>query len=254
MEIASLDEIEISKFRKKGDLAFRKKYFAKALKAYQNLSDVDPDASEPFFLKGNALAARKKYQEAIEEYDKAINNEGKPSPSDSNWPDWIIDFNLVTCHYNKGNAYAALEEYQNAIDDYEETLNIALDEQDDLCNKLIRDTHYNKGNSHFLLNEFDKAYESFSLSGLRSQALLGMGNSKLKLGEYLEALENYDKGKGLAPKSSAVSCYKNALLANKLIQADCPNPMTFTGNTGNFGNWGFGKGYKGLPGIEVSLN
>jgi len=48
----------------------------------------------------------------------------------------------------------------------------------------------------------------------------------LKLGEYLEALENYDKGKGLAPKRSAVSCYKNALLANKLIQADCSNPMT----------------------------
>ena len=235
-------------------MAFRKKYFAKALKAYQNLSDVDPDASEPFFLKGNALAARKNYKQAIDEYSRAIENEGKPSPSNLSWDDWITDFNLATYFYNIGNTYAALEEYQNAIDDYEETLNIALDEQDDLCNKLIRDTHYNKGNSHFLLNEFKNADASFSHSGMSSQALLGRGNSKLKLGEYQEALENYNKGKGLAPKSSAVSCYKNALLANKLIQADCPNPMTFIGNTGNFGNWGFGKGYKGLPSFEVSLN
>ncbi|MCY4099721.1 MAG: tetratricopeptide repeat protein [Rhodobacteraceae bacterium] len=254
MEIATLDEIEISKFRKEGDLAFRKKYFAKALKAYQNLSDVDPDASEPFFLKGNALAARKNYEQAINEYDKAINNGGKPSPSNLSWDDWITDFNLATYFYNMGNASAALEKYKDAVDNYSETLDITLDTQDDLCIKLISDTYYNKGNSHFLLNEFDKAYESFSRSGLSSQAFLGMGNSKLKLKEYLEALENYSEGKRLAPKSSAVSCDKNALLVKKLINKDYSNPIIFIGNTGNFGNWGFGPGYKGLPGIEVPLN
>ena len=252
MEIASFDQMEIYNFRKEGDLAFRKKYFAKALRAYQNLSNADPKASEPYFLKGNALAARKKYKEAIEEYDRAIENKGKPSPSNLPYEDWIIEFNLATFFYNKGNAYAALEQHEQAIDNYLETLSINLDEQGDLYKMLIRDTNYNMGNSYFLLDKFDKAYESFSSIGSSSQAFLGMGNSKLKLGEYLEALENYSKGKGLAPKNSAISCERNALLVKQLKEDS--NPITFIGNTGNSGNWGFGSGYKGLPSFVVILN
>ena len=142
---------------------------------------------------------------------------------------------------------------------------------------------YNRGNSKYALQRFPEAYEDFEAAWLetrRSNAALAMGNCKVLMGEFGEAMHQYRNGSARPPESAAAGCKANVALLDPLfkeiqgheykikpqgftltIVADRePASYLCTGNSGNTGNIPSGlrtaqggAGYPGARGFVVKI-
>ena len=133
-----------------------------------------------------------------------------------------------------------------------------------------------------LLKMFAEAYQDFEaawLDGKRSDAALAMGNCKVMMGEFEDALTRYLDGVTAEPEKGAKACLANSNRTNELLEAlygrdyrvshdeftvlvetdDLQRGVfPYTGNSGNTGNIPSGmvtahggKGYKGAKGFAV---
>ena len=272
------DTDQFKQYQRLGQIAFEEKNFIEAFSKFSEYAKLMPHIAEPYWLKGNALAADKKYDRAIEEYKKAIKFKANPYPAKNvHWHHFFIRFNLASYCYNRGNAYAALGDHQNAIKDFDRTIEMVNGISHGVPERIITDSNYNKANSHYVLGQFPAAYEYFKSSGYNesSDANLGMGNSALMQIDLKEAENCYRVGIDKDPKQSAESCQTNLNVLQNLIRTlrDKPieshtiegqilalkvtnvraNIFVFVGNAGNYGNWGGGKSYCGIDAVVVNL-
>lgn len=106
------------------------------------LSDSYPQNAEDYFKNGYEKRIRQKFQEAIKDFNKAIE----------------LNPNYERAYFYRGDAKANLQDYHGAIEDY---------------NKAIKFTprripvvyHYYRGISYFKLNEKDKACSDWVIAG-----------------------------------------------------------------------------------------
>ncbi|WP_083786865.1 serine protease [Gloeothece verrucosa] len=150
---------------------FLMRNYTDALKVYNKLFEMNPKGDFVLYTeRGSVLAYSGHYQEAIADYNKAI--ELKPHP-------WA---------YNKrGLAYSELEEYQKAIADFNKTIELEPD----------ADYAYNnRGNVYKDLKDYDKALADYNkaISYNYVGAYNNRGNLYLDLKEYQKALADFNKG------------------------------------------------------------
>ena len=125
-----------------------------------------------------------------------------------------------------------------------------------------------------------KDFEAASSERMGSDVALAMGNCKVMMGNFQEALDQYLNGTNLDPEKSATACLNNSNLVNGIlemldgheyevrnknfvvfVEAAClGGSFPFEGNTGNSGNLPSGmvtahggKGYKGVKGFAVKI-
>ena len=98
-------------------------------------SDLD-EATRGYYNRGNSYSRQGQYQQAIEDYDKAIE----------------LDPNDGRAYYNRGNSYSRQGQYQQAIDDYDKV--IELDPND-------AEPYSDRGSSYHRLGQNERAIEDY---------------------------------------------------------------------------------------------
>jgi len=115
---------------KKGNEAFQKGNYKKALEYYHRAETDLPESPELDYNVAGALHQDGGYEQAVDKYTRALNT---------------TDINLeASAHYNLGNTYFRMEDYPNAIKSYENTLSINPNDMDakynlELARKMLKD-------------------------------------------------------------------------------------------------------------------
>lgn len=277
-ELRVMEPLLPSQYRNRGNRAYQAGRFEEALAAYESYKTVMPNLAQPYCLIGDALAALGRFGEADKAYTSAMENLARPM-------DWIDGQGIIggslslimsrSLYYNRGNVRAARGNHEGAVEDFDMALQQGMEPKTSVL--------FNRGNSKFALELFEAAHEDFEAVWVEredSGAALGMGNCKVMMGAFEEALQRYVDGSAVGPDGSAAHCQNNATQLGRLFQTLNGNDFRFNrvghsvrvetedltglfplaGNKGNTGNIPSGmvtapggKGYKGADGFAVSI-
>ena len=259
-------------YRINGNRHYQQGEYPEAIVAYGEAIKLAPDVSTTYFLRGNALAASGRHQEALDDYDRAVI--GTCSIHGS-----IQD----TMYYNRGNCRAELEDYEGALCDYTEAISL---------NPNYPHFYYNRGNTFLDLYRFCEALRDYDqVTGHTSRnAVFNRGNALLSMGGFSEARLCYQNAAEMGAdhdgiKQNLWTLEQVMLLVNEseytVMAAPDPNTGTmclrfgvperksnglqelnrflFFGRVGNAGNTGGprlsgGKRFDGKPFIGVYVD
>jgi tetratricopeptide (TPR) repeat protein len=118
----------------------------KALEAFQQAIQIDPDLAEAHFRLGLTFDALGQEQEAEEAYRKAIEKYKKHLRENSE---------DAEAHYNLGQTYAGLSLYNEAVNEYRQATRLKSDDAD---------IYYDLGEALTKLARYDEAAAAFSKS------------------------------------------------------------------------------------------
>ena len=267
--------------RDRGNRRYQAGQYDAALAEYEDYAAALPGVAEPYCLKGDALVALQRYDDAERAYTTAIKNLDKPID--------LGDQVIVNqgprgremrraLYYNRGNVRAVVGDHGGAVKDFDAALQHGY--------KLKRDVLRNRGNSKFSLRMFKEAYQDFEAASFEeegSDVALAMGNCKVRMGEFDDALRRYMNGVVAGPEISVDHCRANAAKVRQILDVlnephcEVKNEENFVlieieraleraldfpiaGNQGNTGNIPSGmvtarggKGYKGMGGFAVKI-
>lgn len=267
--------------RDRGNRAYQAGQYNDALAAYELYVDALPNVAQPHCLKGDALAALRRFEDAELAYTAAIENLERPIYLGSQIvenEEFISNMMRHGLYYNRGNVRAATDDHRGAVEDFD----IALQHSDGAKRNVLK----NRGNSKFALRRFAEAYQDFEAASLEregSDAALAMGNCKVMTGEFEDALQRYLSGTDAKPEGSAVHCRANAEQVRRILEVLDGNEFEIrqeravvfveaahvggqllhfpiAGNQGNTGNipsgmvtMHGGEGYEGMDGFAVVI-
>lgn len=106
----------LSKLTEQGNGAFQKEEYGKALEFYKNAQVESPESPELHYNIGNVLLKEQKYDEAIQEFEKAAALFKEPDRMAN------ANYNIGVAHYRTAEQMAAMENYQEAIKKLEEAM------------------------------------------------------------------------------------------------------------------------------------
>ena len=272
------DSVSPTQLLKIGNRAYQEMRYEDALAAYESFVEAFPDVSQPHCLKGDALSALGRFGEAKRAYTKAIENLDRAFLAGErvlSRNEVLVDLMSGFLYFNRGNVQAAIGDHQDAVSDFDNALHQNP--------TPTREALYNRGNSKFLMQIYSEAYKDFEAASSEragSDVALAMGNCKVIMGNFEEALDHYLTGTTLDPEKSATACLNNSNLVNGIlemldgheyevrnenfvvfVEAAClGGSFPFEGNVGNSGNLPSGmvtahggKGYKGIRGFAVEI-
>lgn len=269
-----------------GHLYSRQKDFSNAVSSLKRCIELDRDACEPYFLKGNAWTELENYDKALQDFNLAIRYRDRFFLS---WErDKLRKISPVVywpLYFNRGNARAALSDFKGARADYDRATQLSEELRDPIA-MLI----FNRGNASFMLGEYDAAVEDYSTAigaGIKN-AWFNKGNALILSGRFEEAVEAFGRAikgeddntgylgnlnwaeyildKISESKYEVNGPYKNDRTQMTSIDVSIDSTgretgiesLIFKGNVGNFGNVGIGgspttKGFKGMMGFMVRI-
>ena len=259
-------------YLRRGNSAFSRGTHSEAIDAYGRCLELGGDQAETYFLRGNANAAAKRYRDAIDDYDEALQSpdltEVKGSSTHYPWFYYAILF-------NRGNMRACLGEHENAVEDYLRSSDVA---------PAFTEAHFNRGNAHFMRQQFEEAVSCYDeVLAVAPESTFALHNKALALvllGKFDAAEACYTRIHRVAelvPNTLAPLRELKGILAGLTdsrlrIEATSsgnsakithPNytggrrAVVFTGIHGNVGNVGGGRnlpsgeGSQGGPGVLV---
>ena len=260
-------------YLRRGNFAFNRREYSEAIEAYGRCLELGGDQAETYFLRGNANGAWKRYREAIDDYDEALQSsdltEGEGSSTHYAWFYFAILF-------NRGNMGACLGEYEKAIEDYRRALDGAPG---------FSGSHFNCGNSHFMLQQFEEAVSCYdAVLAIAPESIPALHNKALTLillGKFHDAEACYTRiqrvtelePNTLTPLHELVGILAGLTDSRLRIEATpSGNSVRIThpsyrggrravlfkgiyGNTGNVGGGHLagGEGFQGGPGVLVNI-
>ena len=105
-ELTEQEMIAASNYLKEGMAAHAQKNYNEAIRNYQLAVEIDATSAEPFFKMGNAFYELNRYDEAITSYEKALALQ----------PDYTdVLFNLGNSYLEKGNYPKAINAYERVL-------------------------------------------------------------------------------------------------------------------------------------------
>jgi tetratricopeptide (TPR) repeat protein len=187
----SNDSKSAQKFVAEGIVLLEKKRYEEAITLFNKAIDVKPYNHNAWNNRGNALYNLGRYKEAVTSYDRVI--EIKP-----------YDYEALN---NRGNALCNLGYYEKAIASYDRNLILHLDDYE---------AWHNRGNALYNLGHYEKAIASYeravAFNPNKHEAWCNRGNSLSNLGRYEEAIASYDRTVAINPNENEAWCNRgNAL-------------------------------------------
>jgi tetratricopeptide (TPR) repeat protein len=149
--------------------------YDKALQAYDNAIQLNPEYAEAWANKGVALYNISEYSEAIQAFNKSIS----------------IDPNKAWVWYASGSAYYKLGQYEMAINAYDEAINLNQKE-----NREDANIWADKGYALYNIDKYPEALQAFnksiSIDPNKAWVWNAKGETYASLGYTNEALAAYD--------------------------------------------------------------
>ncbi len=167
------------------------KRYEEAIQAYDRVLAIDPNNSSAWNNKGCALNSLDRYEEAIQAYDRAL----------------AIDPNFILAGNNKSYALDALRHYEEAIKDFD--LALAIAPNDPMA-------WYNKGKALDDLKHYKEAIQAFDRAlAIDPNCVLGWnskGEALSNLKRYEDAIQAYDRALEIDPNNSGAWLNKTSAL------------------------------------------
>ena len=256
----------LAQYLRRANGAYRRGACQEAVEAYGKCLEFR-EASETFFLRGNANAALGWHQDAIDDYGRALASKDVSSQES------------IGIYFNRGNEQACLGRYADAIADYRRVTDLE---------PLYQAAHYNCGNVYFMQRQYADAVACYDQAlTLHSQYVPALVNKALALvlQGKLEAAEacyrlaqrvEPPRHNTLEPLLELKAAFVGLSEAGITVEVvETGNTLTATashpdyrsssspavlfkgihGNTGNMGGLGFegGEGFEGGPGVLVVI-
>lgn len=132
--------------------------FQEAIKLYDYAIELQPKFHEGWYQKGNVLAESQRYEEAINSYEKALQLKS------DDYRSWV----------GKGNVCTKWQRYQEALNCYNEALRF-------------------KPNDEKILSQSEQVQTELNKLEIAAEKLLDQGINLYNMGQYEEAIKNYDQ-------------------------------------------------------------
>ena len=173
-------------YSNRGNAYYDLEGYNEAIADYNRAIELDPKCATAYSNRGTAYSGLNKYDEAMEDYNRAIE----------------LDPNDATAYSNRGTAYYDLERYNEAIADYNRA--IELDPK-------YATVYSNRGTAYSGLNKYDEAIADYNkeieLDPNFAMAYYNRGIAYSGLNKYDEAMEDYNRAIELDP--NAAKAYNN---------------------------------------------
>ncbi|MEM1136919.1 MAG: tetratricopeptide repeat protein [Bacteroidota bacterium] len=111
-EAIAIEKTNITYFENLGQVYKKTRSFENMLKNYQLAIVYFPEEPDLYYYCGDALQALKRYNKALEAYDKAILMSGD---------DETVEY-LYLYYFNRGNTYLKMERFRSALRDFNKTI------------------------------------------------------------------------------------------------------------------------------------
>ena len=117
--------ISPGQYLNRGNRAYQAGRYDDALEAYESYAAALPDVAQPHCLKGDALAALGRFEEANLAYTRALENLDQPVYLGGQV---IVNQELIgnmmsrALYYNRGNVHAAADDHRAAVADFDAAL------------------------------------------------------------------------------------------------------------------------------------
>ncbi len=269
--------ISVLNNRDLGNKEYQSKRYNNARDYYRSYSLEYSDYAEPYSLIGDTLVALLLYDEAMLEYNRAIEMIDQSQFTTLKWDPYQPGFDkfiLYALYFNRGNVHAVLGRHEQAISDYDK----AMEYRDSQRRNIL----YNRGNAKYSLERYEEAFYDFKSAWNEQQdsdAALAMGNCKVLSKDFKEGAKWYREGVRIGvPEITANHCTENLNQLRKPLEVFDGNEnkitvidrvieiestvesieLSFVGNRGNVGNTGErashksgGEGYPGISGFVI---
>jgi len=110
--------------------------YEQAIEDFSKAIELDPDFAEAYNNRGLSYAELNEHEQAIKDYDKAIE----------------LNPNYAVAYNNRGNAYAKLNKYKQAIEDYDRAIKL---------NPALAGAYNNRGIAYAKLNKYERAIKDY---------------------------------------------------------------------------------------------
>ena len=176
-----------------------------ALVDYDIAIRLKPDNAQTYSKRGLTRYLLKKHKDAIADYDTAI----------------LLKTDYAEAYYYRGHANNALEKYEAALEDYSKAIELRLDDPAAYSNRGF--IHFKLGRCRKAITDYNEAIRlksdvtggphiqensiSFSLEDTKfdeAEVYINRGVAKSQLGEYEEALVDYNEAIRLKPDNVEV--------------------------------------------------
>jgi len=161
--------------------------------------------AKDFYYKGNGYEIIKKYKNAIEAYDKAIELEPK----------------YTIAYQNRGFVKIILKQYEEAINDFDKV--IELIPKDVNYKIYCANTYYQIGIAKYHLKQYENALKYFNKAidfnpkDANSTIYSYLGMVKMNLKQYEEAMKDINKAIELNPKDNIAVLWKHFISLAKNV-------------------------------------
>ena len=225
------DDFEL--YKERGDLRAEIGLYNEAIDDYKKALELNPNydeaknaleeinnnlssnkESEKYYEEGVNYHKEKKYEEAVQSFDKAIkldNTKSKYYSARGRAKEWLkqyeeakkdaetaleLDKNNVESYLVFGYINSELHQYYEAIKDYDKAIEL---------NPNDTDVYFNRGNAKYNLYQYEEAIKDFDkvieLDPNYAYAYNNRGVSKENLGQYEDALKDLKKALELEPNN-----------------------------------------------------
>ncbi len=154
----------------KGNTAYEKGDYQKAIENYNMAIILNPTFSEAYFNRGLCYYNLKNFDKAITDYTKSAeldpknaviyNNRGDAYYRKQDFDKGIVDYDkaialnpkYLKAFYNRGLAYACLQDYERAVEDFDKVVEL---------NPNFAEAYHIRGLAYDYMNNFDKAIADY---------------------------------------------------------------------------------------------
>jgi len=154
----------------KGNTAYEKGDYQKAIENYNMAIILNPTFSEAYFNRGLCYYNLKNFDKAITDYTKSAeldpknaviyNNRGDAFYRKQDFDKAIVDYDkaialnpkYLKAYYNRGLAYACLQDYERAVEDFDKVVEL---------NPNFAEAYHIRGLAYDYMNNFDKAIADY---------------------------------------------------------------------------------------------